>query len=108
MRLPRRGLEVDAMFRQSFQRGFIDAVSNTECFRSRHGAVGQKRKTDVLLLNCLMELRGLIRRDSDYLESELAELRPHIAQLDQLPVAMRSPAAAIKHQHYRLCTDRLD
>ena len=52
--------------------------------------------------NGLEHLRRRIRADGNDLESQLDQLGLNALQLDQLPVAVRSPPTAINNQHRRL------
>jgi len=82
---------------QGLQVCVVHLIGDAERLGGRHHAVRQKGETDVLFFNGLAELWWLVRRNTDNLKSELAELGLGVAQLNQLPVTMRSPAATIKH-----------
>ena len=101
----RRDLKINTIFGKALQRSFIHLVRDSECPGGRHCAVRQKGEGDAVFLNRLTDLRRLVRGDADELESELRELRCDVTQLNQLPVAMRSPAATIKDQDCRPCLD---
>ncbi len=105
MILSRRDLEINAKFDEGLQGTFIHLIGDSKCLGSRHRAVREKGEADVMFFKGLTNLGGLVGRNPDDLRSELAELRFRVAQLNQLPVAMRSPAATVKHQDCRLCLD---
>lgn len=101
MACARRGFNIHAMLRQGIERRFVHSVGHSETFAHVHGAVRKQREPDTELLTCILEIGRLVRRNRNDLESELIELRFNVAQLTQLPLAVRSPAAAIEHQQRR-------
>jgi hypothetical protein len=65
--------------------------------------VGKKSESDFVFLNGLADFDRLVRRNSNDLKSQTAELWLSIAQLNQLPVTVGSPATAIKDENGGLC-----
>jgi hypothetical protein len=93
-----RCFQVDAMLSQRTERALVGFISDTKGLAHLHGAVRKQVEPDIELLNRLLNPGRLVRRDSDDVKTELIELRCNVAQLTQLPPAMRSPASAIEDQ----------
>ncbi len=102
MLLSRSSLQVNSVLRQSFQRGRIDFVRDPEGSCSRHLAVGEKSKIDLMFFDGLSYFGGLVGRKAEDSKSKLANLLIYFAQLNQLPLAVRSPPTAVEDQNCRL------
>ena len=107
MELSGSSLEINPVPRQGFQCVFINCISDSKRLGGRHGTVGEKREAIAMLFYCLVDFRWLVWGNADYLKSELPYLEINVAQLNQLPVAMWSPASAVKEHYRRPFTDRL-
>lgn len=101
----RGGLQIDSILRESLERCIIHLIGNPEGLRCDHVAVREEKEFEAVLLNCLAHLGWEVRRNTDDLKSGAAELRFDVAQLNQLPVAVGSPASSIKHEQRGLSLD---
>ena len=105
MLLSRSRFQVDPVLCKKLQSGVIHLIGYPESSGTSHLAVGKESEADFVFFDCFADFGGLVRRDADDLESQVAELRFDVAQLNQLPVAVRSPNSSIKNQKRWLCFD---
>lgn len=101
MELSGRSLEINPVPRKGFQCVFINGISDSKRLGGSQGTVGEQREANAMLFYCLADFRWLVWRHADYLKSELPYFEIKVAQLNQLPVAMWSPASAVKDYYRR-------
>src|SRR5260370_41289483 len=77
----------------------IDLIGYPKGPRSSHLTVGKTSEGDFVFFNGLADFGGLVRRNSNDLKSQTAELGFGITQLNQLPVTVRPPAASIDTEY---------
>jgi hypothetical protein len=58
-----------------------------------------------VFIDRLLQLRWLVGRNCQELHVQILQLRLDLSQLNQLLIAVRSPAASIKDEHRRLLAD---
>ena len=95
--LTRCCFKVDSMLCKQSKRWIVHRISNAKGSRSGHFAVGEKVKFHAMFRHRLTEFGWLIRRDTQDLKSIIVNLGFDGAQLTQLPIAVWSPATAVKH-----------
>ena len=66
--------EIDSILCKKLQRGIIHLIGYPEGPRSCHFTVGKKSEGDFVFFNGLTDFSGLVRRNSNDLKSQTAEL----------------------------------
>jgi hypothetical protein len=98
VRLARGSLEIDRVLLVLLDGGVVDAEGDAEREGGVGLGVGEELPVEVMPIDRLAELLRTIRGQGDDLVAERPDLAFDLAQLPELRVAVRSPAAAVEQQ----------
>lgn len=90
--------EIDAKALVLLDRGVIDTESDAIGLHQLGAGIRGQDVVELVLVERLAQFFRPIRTDRDQLDLVLGEQRLEFAQLAQLQIAVRAPAAAIEHQ----------
>jgi hypothetical protein len=79
--LPRCGVEINAVRGVLVHHAFGHLPRETKFNRGRHGTIRQQLKTEIVLVETLLELRGTVGADRNDLITDLAQFRFDCVQL---------------------------
>ncbi len=98
MFFPRCRFEVDPVFQVLADLVIAELKRDSERASGRERTIGVERVAEVGRLQALLEFGGLLCADGDDRKTQCRELGFDLAQLAELRIAIRSPAAAIEDQ----------